>query len=146
MYDRVYLDSNRFEVIINGTIKENNLLGLYKDANIRLYMYALALGVAADKKTLSTHRRDYVRDDTTEKVYPEAISFMNAVYLSKILSEGQKVSIEDNENAYNMAEQYVNAGLDIIKEEAEGADDEAMMFSALRRLDKKYEELFGTEE
>jgi hypothetical protein len=78
-------------------------------------------------------------------VYPEAISLIDAVYISKLLESGEKVNIEDNENAYNMAEQYVNTGLDIIAEEAEESDDETMMFAALRQLDKKYEELFGNE-
>ena len=143
MYDRVYLDDVRFNNIINGRIKENNLLGLYKDQNIRLYMYAFALGYNALKMTPSEHRRDYVRDDTTEKVFPEAISFINAVYISNLLDSGEKISIDDNENAYNMAEQYVNTGLDIIDNEAALSDDEAMMFAALRKLDKKYDELFG---
>ncbi|MCR4612012.1 MAG: hypothetical protein K5644_08965 [Lachnospiraceae bacterium] len=146
MYDRVYLDARRFDDIINGVIKEKNLLGLYKDQNIRLYMYAFALGYDASKMVPSSHRKDYVRDDTMEKVYPEAFSFMNAVYLSKLLKNNEKIKIDDNENVYNMAEQYVNAGLDIIAEEASVSDDEAMMFAALRKLDKKYKELFENED
>lgn len=145
MYDRTYLDGQLFDRIINGPIKEKNLLGLYKDHNIKLYTYAFALGFEAGEQDNSVHRRDYARDESTLNVYPEAISFMRSVYIASLLAEGKKVSIEDNEAAYDMAERYVNKGLKIIEEEYKKSDDEAMMFAALRRLDKKYEEIFGNE-
>lgn len=143
MYDRTYLDGTLFDRVINGPIKENNILGLYKDHNIKLYMYAFALGYNSGEMNPSIHRRDYARDESTLNVYPEAISFMRAVYISSLLESNEKVSIEDNEPAYDMAEKYVNKGLSIIEEESKNSDDEAIMFAALRKLDKKYEELFG---
>ena len=142
MYDRTYLDGDLFDSVINGAIKEKKLLGLDKEKNIKVYMYAFALGYASGEMKPSAHRRDYSRDESTMNVYPEAVSFIQAVYISSLLAKNENVCIEDNESAYDMAEQYVNKGLSIIGEEAKKSDDEAMMFAALRRLDKKYEEIF----
>lgn|GEM_PF-4248719 len=142
MYDRTYLDGERFDKIINKSIKDKNFLGLYKTENIRLYLYALAIGYNSGEMKDSIRRRDYAQNKSTENVYPEAISFLNAVYLVKLLSDNEPINIEDNEAAYDMAEKYVNKGLDIIEEEAKNEDDSAAMFAALRRLDKKYEEIF----
>jgi len=143
MYDRTWLDGDLFDSVITGEIKEKKLLGLDKEKNIKLYMYAFALGYNSGEMKPSVHRRDFSRDEYNDNICPEAPSYMQAVYIASLLEKNEKISIEDNEGAYDMAEQYVNKGLSIIGEEAQKSDDEAMMFAALRRLDKKYEELFG---
>lgn len=142
MYDRTYLDGDLFDKVINGPIKEKNLLGLSKEPNIKLYMYAFALGYESGEMKDSVHRRDFARDESTANVYPEAVSYMRAVHISYLLSKGTSIFIEDNEETYNMAEKYVNKGLRLIEEEYEKSDDETMMFAALRRLDKKYLSIF----
>lgn len=143
MYDRTFLDGDKFDAIINGTIKESNLLGLYKTINIKLYMYAMALGYEAGQKMESVHRRDYASNSSIRNNYPEAISFMNAEYLSELIDEGNESNIDDTDAAYDIAERYVNAGLSILDAEAQKGDDEAVLFSMLRKLDQKYDELFN---
>lgn len=142
MYDRTYLDGDKFDAVINGTIKDTNVLGLSKAMNIKLYMYALALAYEAGVSEESVHRRDYASNSSIKNNYPEAISFMNAVHLSKLIDEGNESNIDDTDAAYDIAERLVNAGLSIIDEEARDGDEEAILFACLRKLDKKYDELF----
>lgn len=143
MYDRTYLDGDKFDAIINGTIKETNVLGLAKTINIKLYMYALALAHEAGVSAESVHRRDYASNSSIKNNYPEAVSFMNALYLSKLIDEGNEDHIDDTDAAYDMAEKLVNAGLSIIDEEVRDVDEESVLFACLRKLDKKYDILFG---
>ena len=111
--------------------------------NIKLYMYALALAHEAGISAESVRRRDYASNSSIKNNYPEAISFMNALYLSQLIDEGSESNIDDTDAAYDIAERLVNAGLSIIDDEAKDVDDEAILFACLRKLDKKYEELFG---
>ena len=141
MYDRTYLDGDKFDSVINGTIKDTNVLGLSKALNIKMYMYALALAHEAGDSAESVHRRDYASNSSIRNNYPEAISFMNALYLSKLIDEGNESNIDNTDAAYDIAERLVNAGLSIIDEQAKNSDEEAILFACLRKLDKKYEDL-----
>lgn len=141
MYDRTYIDGDRRDRIINGAIKDSNIWGLNKSENIELYMVAMALGYEAGKQEKSGHRIGYVLNTAVQNSYPEAISFMNAIHLFNMLQNGEDVDIDDVDAAYDLGEQYVNAGLDIINEEIQSVDEEAMVFSGLRKLDKKFIEI-----
>lgn len=141
MYDRTYIDGERRDKIINGTVKDTNIWGLSKAENIELYMMAMALGYEANKLEKSAHRIGYILNTAVQNSMPEAVSFMNAIHLEKMIDENQNINVDDVDSAYDLGEHYVNAGLDIIKEEANVGDEEAMVFSMLRRLDKKYEQI-----
>ena len=142
MYDRTYIDGERRDKIINGSIKETNIWGLNKSENIELYMVAMALGYDAGNKEKSEHRIGYILNTAVQNSYPEAVSFMNAIHLYNMMQNGEEIiDIDDVDVAYDLGEQFVNAGLDIIDEEAQSGDDEAMVFSALRKLDKKFSEV-----
>lgn len=143
MYDRTYIDGNRRDGIINGIIKDTNIWGLHKAENIELYMVAMALGLEKDSQEKSAHRIGYILNTAVQNSYPQAVSFMNAIHLCKIMDGKSVEEIENTDMAYDLGERYVNAGLDIISEEAQKGDEEAMIFAMLRKLDKKYEEIFG---
>lgn len=142
MYDRTYIDGNRRDEIINGCIKDTNVWGLYKCENIELYMVSMALGVNESKKEKSGHRIGYILNTAVMNSYPQAVSFMNAIYLCELMDSGNLDEFDNTDAAYDFGEQYVNAGLDMIAEEAKTDDEEATVFSMIRKLDKKYSELF----
>ena len=104
-------------------------------------MVAMALGVSEGKMEKSSHRIGYILNTAIQNSYPQAISFMNAVHLCELMEMGNTDSFDDLDEAYDMGEQYVNAGLDQIVNEAKSEDDEAMVFAMLRRLDKQYSEI-----
>lgn len=141
MYDRTYIDGNRRDEIINGCIKNTNIWGLSKCENIELYMVAMALGVDGGKKEKSSHRIGYILNTAIMNSYPQAVSFMKAIHLCELINSSNEDSIDDIDVAYDLGEQYVNAGLNVIAEEAKCEDDEAMVFAMLRRLDKRYDKI-----
>ncbi len=143
MYDRTYIDGERRDKIINGSVKKTNIWGLNKSENIELYMLAMALGYEAKKEEKSGHRIGYILNTAVQNSMPEAVSYMNALHLEKMLESNQMINVDDVDAAYDLGERYVNAGLDIIDKDTISGDDEATVFSMLRKLDKKYSEIFA---
>lgn len=141
MYDRTYIDGERRDRIINGVIKDTNIWGLNKAENIELYMMAMAIGYEAERQEKSSHRIGYILNTAVQNSMPEAVSYMNAIHLEKMIDRNENINVDDVDSAYDLGERYVNAGLDIMEEESQN-DDEGSIFSMMRKLDKKYNELF----
>lgn len=84
--------------------------------------------------------------DVELKLNYEDLDKYDEVFISKVFTDTwvpEWISAGVNMDTCEViAERLVNAGLSIIDEEAKDVDEEAILFACLRKLDKKYEEIF----
>ena len=148
MADRLNIDRSRNEGIVKGIIDKTDLLKLKSDGErLDIFMLAFALGVNAGLRTPSKGSEGFILEHVAKgrrSTMPNILS----VAIEELRKTNEENKVVDDDLVYQIAEEYVNTGLDIIKglvPDIDSYDEEEIIYHFIELIDNEYEKL-GFEE
>lgn len=129
-------------------IDKIGLLGLNTGNTSRtdLFLFALALGIDAQKRTPLATVNSLVREASVNNSGKTA-SILSSLFVDEMRKINEEEKISDISETYKVASEYANTGFHIIQEwlddiKNKNKDEESIMLDLLEKMDEKYLEYF----
>lgn len=144
MADRLSVDRQYVENLIKTDIDKVDVLNFKsKGERTDIFLFAFALGVNAGKRLKSKVKEGLVLESAV-KGKDFAMSFIYSVVIDELRKTGKENLISDKDMAYGIAEEYANAGFELIKEmipDFSKYNEEEFVYSLIEMMDDKIEEI-----
>lgn len=144
MADRLSVDRQYVDDLIKNKIDKVDLLGFKSNGErMDIYLLAFALGVNSGKRKKSKAKDGLVLESAA-KGKDLAMSFIYSAAIDELRRTNEENRISDTGLVYGIAEEYANAGLEIIEEmvpDFSKYNEEEFVFKLIEMMDEKVEEI-----
>lgn len=144
MADRLSVDRQYVDDLIKTKIDKVDMLGFKSNGErMDIYLLVFALGVNARKRKKTKAKEGLVLESAA-KGKDLAMSFIYSVAIDELRKTDEENKISDTDLVYGIAEEYANAGFEIIEEmipDFSKYNEEEFVFKLIEMMDEKVEDI-----